>query len=120
MVDPYNIKQFVAIADPVHPESVILFLHMLPVIDRISPSLPCSTEIIRRYSGDEDRTSICIKKKVIFSTPYVYRILSHIERNISHNLDSGIVCSLLHLHPLCVENILKKHLILCLCLHLCR
>ena len=68
MIDPYDIEQLSAVADPVHPELVSAFFHVLPVINRIAPTLSGGAEIVRRYSCDKDRPSIGVQKEVIFTS----------------------------------------------------
>ena len=119
MVNTDNIKKFITISDPVCPELIALLFHMLPIIDWISPSLSYCAEIIRWYPCNKNRTSICVQKEIILSAPHIHRVLSHIERNISHNLDSCFIGSFLYFHPLGIENILKEHLVSCFCLCLC-
>ena len=119
MIDSDDIKQFIAVTDSVYPELIILFFHMFPVVNRISPSLTCRAEIVWWYSCNKDRTSVCVQKEIILTAPHIYRILTYIERNIAHDLNTGFVCRFLYVHPLSVENILKEHLILGLCLDFC-
>ena len=108
MIDPYDIEQLSAVADPVHPELVSAFFHVLPVINRIAPTLSGSTEIIRRDSRNKHRSPICVQEKIIFSAPHVCRIQSHIKRNVPHDPDTFFICGYLDFHPLAIEDILKE------------
>ena len=112
VIDADDIEQLIAVADPVHPELIAVLFQIVPVIDRIAPPLSGGAEIIRRHAGDEDRSSVRIQKEVVPAAPYIHGVHAHIEGHVAHDADSRIVCRLLHLHPLGVEQVLQKHLVL--------
>ena len=91
MVYPDDIEQLAAVIQPVKPEFKTVLLHVIPVVDRISPSLTGCTEIIRRYSCDEGRLSIGSKKEVFLTRPYVKRVYSDVDWNVSHDLYSVFI-----------------------------
>ena len=120
MINTDHIKQFAAVSDPVNPELIIILFEIIPVINRISPSLTCDAEIVRGNSCNKNRASVCIQKEVTLAGPHIHRIHTHIKGHISHNTDSCVISRFFHCHPLTVKNILKEHLVLNLFLHMSR
>ena len=60
MIDSDNVKQSATVSDSIHPKLISILFEIIPVINWISPSLPCRTEIIRRHTCNESRSSVCI------------------------------------------------------------
>ena len=112
MIDTDDVEQLIAVADPVHPELIAVFLQVVPVIDGVAPPLSGGAEIIRRHAGDEDRPSVRIQQEIVPAAPYVHGVHAHIEGHVSHDADARVVRGLLHLHPLGIEQVLEEHLVL--------
>ena len=100
MIDPDDIKKLLVVTNAVDPKLVFVIFQVVPVIDWIAPSLPGGAEIIRRHSGDENRPAVCIQEEIVLSTPDVHRIHTHIERHVSHDLNTTFVGTPFYFHPL--------------------
>ena len=100
MVYPNHIIEFVAISQTLNPPCIPCFSVIIPIIQRISPKLSCCSKCIRRAACHTNRITRLIKLKQFWIRPRVRTVKGHINRNISNNADSIIVCILFQFAPL--------------------
>src|ERR1035437_9316936 len=92
MINTYDIKELKHRLKPLDPPHILLAFHHFPVIQRISPQLPCCAEIIGRHPCDNDRFALRIEKKQFTMTPDIRGIVANKNRNITNNCDSFASC----------------------------
>ena len=126
MIHPERVVQVEAVADPVNPPLEACYSMLLPVIQRISPQLPCRAECIWRHACNAGRISILIILKQLPVCPHIRGIRRTVNRDISQDLytpDSCVVMNLLPLLPeLHLHKRMKSDLVLMLsgeCFHRC-
>ena len=108
MIDSYYIIKFQAVSHTLHPPAIIVFFKFLPVIQRISPQLTRSGKSIRRTACNGFRVIILIKLQHLRICPRIGTVQCDIDRNISDNTDSLLICICFQFSPLCSETILLK------------
>ena len=100
MIDPDDVVEFEAGAEPCQPPGIIGRLVSFPIIERVSPELAVSGEIIRRNARDSARIQIGIHFEQAGMGPDVRAVHCHEDRDIAENLDAARVCVLLQGKPL--------------------
>ena len=92
MVDSDNIIHSEAVTDSANPPLETGLFMYFPVVQRISPELSCCRKSVRRASCDLCRLIILIDFKEPRTRPGVCTVHCHINRNISNDSDSVLIC----------------------------
>ena len=88
MINPHHIIQFKTFGNPLNPPAVPGLPMMLPAVERIPPELSGSRKAVRRTAGHCYRLSLFVKLKQLRMGPGIRTVISHIDRNISNDLDA--------------------------------
>ena len=111
VIETDDIKEIFIISKAAEPEGKAVFLHILPVIDRVSPALAGGREVIGRHPGDKAGISVFVQQEVGTSAPAFGAVEADIERNVSHDLNAFGIGVFLELLPLFQDDVLNKTLI---------
>jgi glycosyltransferase involved in cell wall biosynthesis len=76
-----------------HFESVCF--HALPVVERITPKLARTAEVVGRHAGDDERAAVLVQLELIRIGPDVRRVLGHEDRQVADDLDAALVAVVL-------------------------
>ena len=112
MVNTDIIDLIQLVAYTLDPPAITIIFHGIPVIERVSPELSGSTEIIWRNSGNFQRISFGIQFKQFFVCPYICTVRCGKDRNITDDGDSFLVCIIFQLIPLAEKCKLNETIII--------
>ena len=107
MIDTYDIIEFKAVLDPADPPLITCLFMIFPIIKRIAPQLTCSGKTIRRAACHSLRFVFLIKLEHLRCSPDVRTVKSHINRNVTDDLNSILVGVILQCSPLGIKLILQ-------------
>ena len=108
MIDPHNIIQFQTVRDSPDPPLVACLFVIFPVIERIAPKLSRCGKCIRRTPGNSEGIVVFIKLEQFRGRPRIRTVKSHINRNISDDLNSLFIGVCMEFFPLSVKLILLE------------
>ena len=100
MVDAHCIIQLKAMRKTLQPPFITCLPVIFPAVERISPKLACSRESIRRTACHFNGIHIFVKRKQFRIHPRICAVESHIDRDITDNSDTTVVCIFFHFQPL--------------------
>ena len=103
MVNTYDIYKLIQLSKTLFPPHVPVFLHYIPVVLRIAPKLPGSTEIIWRNPRNGLCCTIGIQHERFLMCPYVRAVLCDKYRHVPHELHIILIRILMQLFPLSEE-----------------
>ena len=103
MVDPCYVEHFCCAFNASDPPVKTCFLKIDPVIQRVAPELTRLGEIIRRTSCDADGLSLVVEPEYVRISPCIGTVHSNVDRHIAEELYAVVVCILLKLSPLLIE-----------------
>ena len=83
MVYPYAVEKFAHESHTVAPPRKAVFLHLFPVVKRISPELAVLAEIIGRYARHARRTKALVEHKFGRRFPYIGAVGRDVYRNVA-------------------------------------
>ena len=107
MIDSDNIIQLCHRLNTLGPPCIIIFFHNIPAEQWIAPKLSICGKRIWRTSGNFYRIKILIQIELFWIRPDIRAVTCNINRNITNNFNSILVCICFQLSPLFKEQILQ-------------
>ena len=108
MIDPDLVVQLHTVSHTKDPPVITCFLMIFPIIKWISPQLTSCGKSVWRTSCHCCRCSLLIKLEQIRVRPCICAVKSHIDRKITDDLNTSVICIFLQPAPLAVEPELLK------------
>ena len=90
VVDPNDVIQVKAIAQPVHPPRIAGLFVIVPAVKGIAPELPGRGEGIRGTAGDLCRLAVLIQLEKIPARPGVRAVERDVDRDVPDDLYAAL------------------------------
>ena len=108
MVNSQDIKKLKVMVDPFSPPPVATFFENTPTINRVTPQLPCLTEIVRRNTRDKGRSFFRVELEQVGICPDVCTIKAYVDREIPKQVYPFLMTIVSERVPLLEEEILPE------------
>src|ERR1700678_603312 len=100
MIETHHVEQGERGSEAIDPPLVTRGGQQVPAINRISPKLSGSAEIIRRYAGNYRGAALIVEIEKFGMGPDVRAVVRNINRDVPHEADGALLAIFLERAPL--------------------
>ena len=110
MIQAHAVVERKRAAQAIHPPAIAVLLHVVPAERRVAPHLALGRKVVGRRARNLDCLAGIGQPEVLGFAPRVCRIVRHVHRNITDNLDALLVRIVHELAPSQVKTVLHVRL----------
>ncbi|MPM41537.1 hypothetical protein SDC9_88192 [bioreactor metagenome] len=108
MVDSHGVELGEGMTESSDPPGKVVLFQSVPVIERVSPELPCFAEVIRRNPRHLGRQKVLVEAEKGLPRPDVGTVVVHVDGKVPDELHSGLPAFCPQVLHLGKENVLDE------------